>query len=80
MEAQLFNLDAMRSKQRIRTLTEKISYLQMASAGSALMRSAMSFWAEYVAAMASFHASLLNAAFSPSSKRPMIEAKPRNWL
>lgn len=80
MDAQLYSLDDMRSKQRIRTIIEKISYVQTASAGSALMRGAMSFWAEYVTAMMSFHASLLKAAFSPSSKPPRITAGPSNWL
>ena len=80
MDAQLFNLDDMRSKQRIRTLTERISYVQMAWDGLALHRSAMSFWGEYATAMMSFHASLLSVVFSPSSKPPKTTATPSNWL
>jgi len=80
MDAQLFSLDDMRAKQRIRTLTEKISFLQMASDGSALQRSVMSFWVQYATAMMSFHAQVFSAAFSPWSKPQPTSAKPSNWL
>lgn len=80
MDAQLFQLDDMRAKQRIRTITEKISYAQMGWDGLALLRTTTLFWEQYATAMMSFHANLLSAAFSPSLKPPTISDKPRNWL
>ena len=76
MEAQLFDLDAMRAKQRIRTLTERVSCVQTAWGGSALIENALSFWAQYATAMMSFHARLWGAACSPWSTRPASAGKP----
>lgn len=80
MDAQLFSLDAMRAKQRLRTHTEKILFAQMGWDGLALIRNATSFWAAYATALMSFHAQLWNAASSPSLTQPMSADRPRNWL
>ena len=80
MDATLYNLDAIRAKQRIATRTERILSASMALDGLELARNATSFWAAYVTGMMFFHARLMSAAFSPLSKPPKTTAAPSNWL
>lgn len=76
MDATVFNLDAIRARQRIRTRTERILSASMALDGLELIRNATSFWVEYATGMMSFHARLLSAAFSPWSKPPRTLGNP----
>ena len=72
MEAKVFDLDAMRAKQRTRARMEKRWCAQMALDGWALTRSATSFWGQYATAMMLFHARLMRGAFSLWSRPPGI--------
>ena len=65
MNAQLYQLDAMRLQPSSRMLTESYSPMQLGLAGSELLLAATSFWVTYAEALALFHAKLLLPPCSP---------------
>lgn len=75
MDAQIYQLAAIRSKRNSRMFMEKLSPMPWDSDGSAILFGVMSFWVTYSAAMVSYHQRILSAAFSPYSKYPKEEAK-----
>lgn len=79
MDAQIYQLDDMRSQRSIRMFMEKFSPMPMTSDGLALLLSATSFWVEYGARMASFHHQILSAGFSPYLKSQKEMAPPYGW-
>lgn len=68
MDATVFNLDAIRARQRIRTRTERILSASIALDGLELALSATSFWVECAVALASFQTRLLSPHCSSNSK------------
>ncbi len=68
MDAQIYQLDTIRSQRNTRMSMGELLPMQLALDGSALLLSAMSFWVEYAVALASFHHSLLLRASLPCSK------------
>ena len=76
MDAQVYQLDDMRSRHSSATSTAASSLMPLASDGLALLVSATSFWVEYVAAMALFHHRLLSVDSLPCSKPPKTLGRP----
>lgn len=70
MDAQIYQLESMRSLSSSRMSTEPYCPMQLTSDGLALMLAAMSFWVEYVAAMALFHHQAVLGGCLPFSKPP----------
>ena len=68
MDAQIYQLAAIRSKRNTRMFMEKLYPMPWGSDGSAICLGVMLFWATYSAAMVSYHQRILSAAFSPCSK------------
>ena len=68
MDAQIYQLAAMRSLRNGQESMELFSPQQMASDGLALTLAAMSFWVEYAGAMALFHHRLVSPHCSQGSK------------
>lgn len=68
MDAQIYNLDTIRSARNTRMSMAKLWPMPLDSDGLALIVAATSFWVAYGAAVARFHHQLLSAAFSPFSK------------
>lgn len=79
MDAQIYQLDDMRSQRNTRMFTERCFQTQLVSAGLGLLTSAMSFWVRYGAATVSFHHKVLSAAFSPCLKSPKETDQPSGW-
>lgn len=65
MDAQVLSLDRARSERSFRTLYKRYSLMPKESDGLDLILNAASFSVRYVAVIASFHLSLLSAAWSP---------------
>ena len=68
MDARIYQLDAMRSRRNSRTFMAPFYRTPTVSDGLALCQAAMSFSAQYVAVMASFHHRLWSAVWSPYLK------------
>ena len=79
MEAAIYSLDDMRSRQRTPTNTAATSFLLLMGDGLAAVLTAQSFFIQYVVALHRFHASVLNAGYSPSLRKPPSEAAPYRW-
>lgn len=80
MDAQVFQLDAIRSQHSLATSMEKIFRTQTVLAGLALQQSATLFWGAYVRAMLSCHVQVMSSAFSQSSQPRKAVANESNWL
>ena len=79
MDAQIYQLDAMRSQRNTRQFMEKCFPMPLDSGGLALVTSVTAFWVAYSAAMVSFHHKVLSAAFSPCLKLPKATEEPSGW-
>lgn len=79
MDAMLYSLENIRSQRRIATSLDKIYQTHLALGGLALAKSATSFFAEYVAALSRFQATVILSAFSPYSKPQKTADKPQRW-
>lgn len=80
MDAQLYDLDSIRSARSFRMRTDASCPWLKTWAGSATipMRATL-FWAEYARGMLSCHVALMSAVYSPSSKPPKAAAHPSPW-
>ena len=80
MDAQLYDLDAIRSARSFRIHTDENSLWLKTWAGSATipMRATL-FWAAYMRGMLSSHVALMSAVCSPCSKPVKVEANPSPW-
>lgn len=79
MDATIYRLDDLRWQRSSRMFMERCFQTPSVLDGLALCQAAMSFSAQYVAAMASFHHQVLSAAFWPYSKSPKVGANPLPW-
>ena len=79
MDAQIYQLENMRSQRNTRLFTERCFQTQLVSAGLGLLTSATAFWVAYSAATVSFHHKVLSAAFSPCLKSPKVTGNPSGW-
>ena len=79
MDAQLYQLDTLRSQRNTRLFTERCFQTQLVSAGLELLTNATAFWVAYSAAMVSCHHKVLSAAFSPCLKLPKETGNPSGW-
>ncbi len=64
MDAQIYQLDTIRSQRNTRMSMGELLPMQLALDGSALLMAATSFWVESSVALVSFQAAILLAAFS----------------
>lgn len=79
MDAQIYQLDDMRSQRNTRMFMAKCFPMPLDSGGLALITSVTAFWVAYWAAQASYHHKVLSAAFSPCLKSPKETGNPFGW-
>ena len=79
MVAAIYSLDDTRSRRLTPTNTVVTLYSRLMADGLAATLSAQSFCIQYAVALHRFHASVLNAGYSPSLRKPSNEVVPFRW-